>query len=351
MMITLLTSFAISAIIIPYLINLSHRKQWYDTIDERKIHTENTPRIGGIGIFWGFMISLSVVLSLGFIPLQFINREVVNKIVIVLFSCSIVHVVGLLDDFKNLKARFKFFVQFCVAIAMVCLGFSFKEIHIPFTSITFTSLYVTVPISILWLVGIPNAINLIDGIDGLCSVVSVTSASTICLICMITKDYISAVICFALIGSVIGFFAYNKPKAKIFMGDSGSLVIGFLLALLPIIHSTTAQHLVFESSITILLVPIADTLFAMGRRMYKGVSIATPDKEHFHHILLGLGLSNWGILGVVLFFSGVIGVVPISYLMFPNHYVMISGVMAIIWVLGIFILYRIHRRWRLTVRK
>ena len=333
-------SFIASVVIIPLILTLSHRKGWYDFQDSRKIHDGNIPRLGGVGIALSFFLTCICCYCGKMIDFPS------TKIIVLLVSCLSIHVVGLHDDFKNLRPRYKFFWQIVTTVFFVSCGFHFKTIIIPFSSIIICSEWVTIPITIIWILGITNAINLIDGLDGLSSTIAIFAALTIGLVNLVNGDGATALFAFAILGSVAGFLVYNKPKAKIFMGDSGSLLVGFILAALPVLQIETGENLVISSAITILIIPIVDTLFAMSRRIFRGIHIATPDKEHLHHMLLDFGLSNKVILGLISLVCIAIGLIMIFVLELRSQIAFMSGALVIIWALFFLQMYLLHRKWK-----
>ena len=345
---SLIVSFIVSVFLIPSIIKISHHKKWYDEVDERKIHDGDIPRIGGVGIFWGFIIPIQIICHV--LLREHISDEVYIKFNVLTVAACVIHLIGLLDDFQNLRPRYKFIGQFVVAIILTIFGFHFPAIHIPFTSFEITAPAITIPISIVWIVGVSNAVNLIDGIDGLSSIITITAAAFIGVRNYLSGDMITVIVCACLIGATLGFFYYNKPKASIFMGDSGSIFIGFLLAIIPMLQIKMNHTLIFESSITILTIPIIDTVFAMSRRIYNGIHIATPDKEHFHHLLLDFKLSNVTILLIVVLINLYLGLISILAMAFPSQSKTICSVMFMGWILSFFAIYLLHRRWKLKIR-
>lgn len=341
----LVLSFLISAALLPILIRLSHHNEWYDSPDERKVHDGNIPRIGGIGIFWGFFISFIIFTG------HIYNANIPFKLLGFIICGVLIHGIGLLDDFKNLRARYKFIGQLITGIILIFFGFHFNSIYIPFVNYPISSPIIIGIISLFWIVGVSNAVNLIDGIDGLSSVVTIVAALSIAAKSYFLGNTSTVFICFALIGSVLGFFVYNKPKAKIFMGDSGSLLLGYILALLPMLENTGMnKSLIFEGSLLILIVPITDTLFAMTRRIYRGINIGTPDKEHIHHLLLDFGFSNWKILGILGRHGFVLGFVTLLPVFFQEKNYLISVIFYTVFTLNFFLMYLIHRKWRKEIR-
>jgi UDP-GlcNAc:undecaprenyl-phosphate GlcNAc-1-phosphate transferase len=200
-------------------------------------------------------------------------------------------ITGLLDDFKNLRARFKLFFQIAAALVVALSGYRFFTFQTPF-GFSVDSPAVSYLVTLFWIVGITNALNLIDGMDGLAGGVSAVAALFWGFISLIHGHVFSAVLAFSLFGAAAGFLVFNLPPAKIFMGDSGSLVLGFALACLPLVEkvSGTSTRVILMAT-TLLIIPIFDTLSAILRRLREKQSIGAPDKSHVHHKLLDAGCS------------------------------------------------------------
>jgi UDP-GlcNAc:undecaprenyl-phosphate GlcNAc-1-phosphate transferase len=176
------------------------------------------------------------------------------------------------------------------------------------------------PFTILWMVGIANAINLVDGMDGLAGGIAGFAALAMGIIALLTGHFDTALIAFALLGGIIGFLFYNLPPARIFMGDSGSLFIGFTLAIIPLLgispDASTGSVLI---PVTLLTVPILDTLAAIIRRIKKKMPIIAPDKEHIHHKLLELGLTDKKILTIIYSICLYLSIVSITSVILPRE--------------------------------
>lgn len=287
----------------PALIELATRHGWYTKTNERTIHTGNIPFIGGVAIFASFIIGVTVT--------ELASPAVRNgftgfgtEFLIFGLSYLAIHVLGLVDDFKNVKARYKLLVQFAAATAICVAGYSLKGIRInPDLYISFGPLsYV---FTILWFMGISNAVNFIDGMDGLSGVTSAIAALFYGITFLVLGTIQSAIIAFALLGGTIGFLLFNWPKAKIFMGDSGALFLGFALATLPFAeHAGQVQLEHLFIPLSLLFFPILDTFMAIGRRVKRRMPWNSPDKEHVHHRFLALGYSHGRtlimLMGIVL---------------------------------------------------
>jgi UDP-GlcNAc:undecaprenyl-phosphate GlcNAc-1-phosphate transferase len=338
----------ISICLTPLVIKVAHKRGWFDDpSDPRKIHNGNVPRLGGVAMFWSFFAALSVAT---FIGSRNGESSPWGPIYLPVSLCLIlVHGIGLVDDFRSLRARYKLVVQSLAALLLVSLGFRFRMLPLP--GLVLELGWASYPVSVIWIVGVMNAINFIDGLDGLAGGISIIAAFAYGVIYSRLGLAFPALASFALVGAISGFLVFNFPKGKIFMGDSGSLFLGFLLALLPLLHkSSYPVEAGIIPAITVLLVPIFDVFAAMLRRSRRGQNVMTPDREHLHHKLLDLGFENRQILGIVygtcLFLAGV----TLGGLFLPAAtqfwiYMTVWGI-----VLGAFIV--VHFRWhkmKLTV--
>jgi UDP-GlcNAc:undecaprenyl-phosphate GlcNAc-1-phosphate transferase len=258
--------------------------------DDRKRHEVATPRLGGLAIIFGFGFPL---LLLATNP-QATSLAIKNLSYLfgVLASGSLIVGLGVYDDLIGANAPKKFAVQGAAALILVAYGFRFTEISI--AGMTFKLGLLGILASILWIVFIINAINFIDGIDSLATLVSITTAAAFSVIALLRADTFSLVTMVALMGSLIGFYPWNKPPAKIFMGDTGSMFIGLLLAAGSIVRpSKSPTLLIVVGPMIALALPVLDTLIVMKQRFGEHASltqrfarIASADRRHIHHILV-----------------------------------------------------------------
>jgi UDP-GlcNAc:undecaprenyl-phosphate GlcNAc-1-phosphate transferase len=294
---SILFPFVFNILLTPLLINAAHRFAWYDELDHRKIHSGDIPRIGGMGIFLSFLIAAGLVLFLH--PAEPATKwENVVEYLPFFLGALIIHIVGLLDDFANLSARYKFWAQLLIAVLVVASGRHFADITFPFVNFVLDLGIFGPPVTVLWIVGVTNAINLLDGMDGLSSGTSAIAVFFMGLCALYLGNAFGTYLSFFTFGATLGFLFFNFPPAKIFMGDSGSLFLGFTLACIPLYvfpHGSTAD-MALPLGITLLLIPILDTLAAIIRRRRRGLPIHEPDMEHLHHKLLFFGFSNHSIL-------------------------------------------------------
>lgn len=286
--VALLVAWLGTDLLIPHVVRLAKLIGKMDVPDARKVHKEPIPRLGGIAIFMGSVLSLVVIELLQ--PGFFTTQSSWHGIIV---GSSLMFLLGVVDDLKTLSAKFKFVFQICAALVAYYLGVKILVLSNPLGGMLVLPDWLSVAMTVFWLVGITNTINLIDGLDGLAAGVSMIAGITLSIIAIQTNQYLGAVIILTLVGGTIGFLRYNFNPAKIFMGDSGSLFLGFTLAAISI-----TGVLKLAATVTILLpllilgVPIFDTTFAIVRRAASGKPIFQPDKGHLHHRLLGIGLSQ-----------------------------------------------------------
>lgn len=263
-----------------------------DVPDNRKLHGRATPRLGGLAIIFGFGFPL-LLLAADPRAADLVSKNLAYLFA-VLASGSLIVGLGVYDDLIGTNAPKKFAVQFAAALILVTFGYQFDEISI--AGRNFELGWLGAAVSILWIVGVMNAMNFIDGMDSLATVVSITIAASFTVIAVLRDDYFSLVIMIGLTGSLIGFYPWNKPPAKIFMGDTGSLFIGLLLAAGSIAKpSKSPTALIIIGPLLALALPVLDTLIVMQQRFTgEKTSLAkrigrvfTADRNHIHHILVG----------------------------------------------------------------
>jgi len=290
----IITVFIISVVFsvcaVSLVLRISHRKEWYDNIDERKIHSGNIPRLGGIGFGSAFFIILAGISIYFGIKGIDLSRFIPCGIAMVFILIS-----GAYDDFRPMSPSYKLLLQLVLAVLIIYKGFDFNRLLYTGGGFLTNLNYISIPITVFWIVGITNAFNMIDGVDGLAGGVSVIIAFFLGLIYFYFSHEASksVLLCVSLIGVLIGFLVFNAPlpRAKIFMGDCGSQFLGFTLALLPLmIETDKPASLPLFYIASLYLIPILDTTAAVWRRIRDGKKIYDPDKSHLHHKLINMGL-------------------------------------------------------------
>ena len=232
--ITSIIALTLNLILTPLILRLARARGWFDATGGRKIHIGDIPRLGGVGIAWSFAVA--IVISLVF--LSGLRNRIATpwpSLALIVGGFLTVHLMGLVDDFKPLRARYKLAFQLAVAAAILAAGYRFRAVYLPFGIGELSLGLWSYPLTFFWIVGMLNAVNLIDGMDGLAAGVSLIVFAAYAFIAFKNNDVTAGAVSAALVGSVLGFLYYNFPKAGIFMGDSGSLLLGGAFAVLPLI--------------------------------------------------------------------------------------------------------------------
>lgn len=267
--------------------------------DSRRMHKVPIPRMGGLAIFLGFLFSVLLFVDM--------SRQLQG----ILIGAIVIVILGIVDDIVPLSALLKFVVQILAALIVVYHGtriFMFSNPNI-FSDNAYINLGVwSIPITVLWIVAITNAVNLIDGLDGLAVGVSSIASFSLFVIAIIVPEHSIALMMAALTGACIGFMPYNLNPAKIFMGDTGSTFLGFILACVSVQGLFKFYTLVsFAVPFLILGLPIFDTMFAIGRRLIHGQNPMSADRGHVHHRLIDMGFNQKQSVTILYLMSGLLG--------------------------------------------
>ena len=271
--------------------------------EARRVHDHPIPRMGGLAIFLGFLISVLLFAD--------ITRQVQG----ILIGAVIIVATGAVDDVVGLRYYVKLAAQLLAAGVAVAHGVVIEILMNPNIFSTHESLLtgaLAIPITVFWIVGITNAVNLIDGLDGLACGVSTISSVTMLVVALMVAEGNVAVILAALAGACIGFIPYNFNPAKIFMGDTGALLLGYVLATVSVLGMFKFYAIVtFVVPVLALALPLFDTLFAIIRRVLKGQNPMTPDRGHLHHRLIDMGLSQKQAVAVLYALSAMLGLTAV----------------------------------------
>ena len=302
---TFLLAFVLSLAMTPVAIKLAPKIGAMDIPkDSRRMHTKAMPRFGGLAIFVGTTVSTAVFLL-----------QLDNRIMGILIGGILIYILGIVDDLKNLPAKVKFIGQTIIAVIMYMYG-----LRIEFISNFFGSgkselgTILCFIVTIIWIVGITNTVNLIDGLDGLAAGTSAIASLCIAYVAYIHGMYLASGAMLALAGGALGFLPYNFYPAKIFMGDGGSLYLGFMLSTMSIIgpvKSATVVAVIIP--VLVLGVPIFDTAFAIFRRVVNKRPIMEADKGHLHHRLMRLGYGQRRATLMLYGVSGIMGVAAVTF--------------------------------------
>jgi len=300
--------------------------------DSRRVHSHPIPRLGGLAIFVGFLISVVLLAE--------IDRQIRG----ILLGALVIVIIGVIDDIRPQRAILKFAVQIVAALIAVFHGVAIDIFSNPniFSEAQFVSLgYFSIPVTVLWIVAITNSVNLIDGLDGLAVGVSTISAIVMLVIALMVADTNVAIIMAALVGACLGFLPHNFNPAKIFMGDTGALLLGYVLATVSIIGLFKFYAMVsFAVPFLVMALPLFDTAFAFLRRLFKGQNPMSPDRGHFHHRLLDMGLSQKQAVAILYAISGLLGLAAVVITTNGEIRAIILIVAALIAAAIVFFVYR-----------
>jgi UDP-GlcNAc:undecaprenyl-phosphate GlcNAc-1-phosphate transferase len=312
--------FLLSALLTPIAIRLSPHIGAIDIPkDERRMHKIPIPRFGGMAIFIGAIITFTLIGSVFhvFIPEAERFGEPVDKIFAIIVGGALIYVVGVIDDLRGMRAIVKFLCQIICATVVFALGIRIPTISLlglNFSGGTTGDLIASLIVTVVWIVIITNTINLIDGLDGLAAGVAAIASLSIAYAAYIHGHYTVALCMVALAGAAGGFLPFNFYPAKVFMGDSGSLFLGFMLATISVISpdkgATAVATLV---PVLVLGVPIFDTIFAVLRRITNKRPIFSADKGHLHHQLANIGMGQRRAVLMLYGISSVMGIAAIVF--------------------------------------
>jgi len=294
-------AFIVSYILTPYMARVGKKQNMMDMPGHRKIHEEAIPNLGGIVIFFGFLLSLLFVV------------QIEGQIKALLIGGVIILLLGVVDDIVDLSPKHKFIIQMIPALIVIIYNSDLINSFIVNQLKIFNLLgYLLYPILIFWIVGVTNSINLIDGLDGLACGISLIALVTFLILDLRQNLEALSLISIALVGSMLAFLRFNFYPAKIFLGDSGSTFAGFILAsigALWVLNSGNAFFILIP--IIILALPIVDTLFAIWRRYRGHYPIFQADKGHLHHRLLTRGIAHKNVVFILWGISAICSIIAL----------------------------------------
>ncbi|WP_377887698.1 glycosyltransferase family 4 protein [Alkalihalobacillus sp. R86527] len=311
--IALLTTVAVT----PLVMKLAIKMGVVDQPNNRKVHKKLMPRLGGLAFVIGFFAGYLYLSQFLDTPLR------------IILGALIIIIVGILDDKYTLSAKVKFIAQIAAALLVVSTGLTIDFVALPFIGKIELGI-ASYAVTVFWIVGVTNAINLIDGLDGLAAGVSTIALTSIFTVAVLNNNLFVAGIAIILIGGTLGFLIFNFHPAKIFMGDTGALFLGYMIAVLSVIGFFKSVAIFsFVLPVLILAVPIFDTFFAIIRRIKNKQQISAPDKFHLHHNLLALGFGHRGTVLIIYLMSSLFG---LSAIVFTS-----SVVWGTLFIVGIFL--------------
>lgn len=277
---TLVVCFFSSILITPMVKKLAFLIGATDKPNYRKVHQKIMPRLGGLAIFLSFIIGI------------LIYKPISNTYLPIIIGSFVIILTGALDDMIEISPKLKLAGQIVAAAVVVIMG----DIRVDFINLPFGGKIefgiLSIPFTMLWIVGITNAINLIDGLDGLAAGVSTIALFTIAGMSFITGQVIVSVFALIVAVSTAGFLFYNFHPAKIFMGDTGALFLGYIISVISLLGYKNVTFISLIIPVIILGVPISDTFFAIIRRLVNRQPLSAPDKSHLHHCLLRSGFTH-----------------------------------------------------------
>jgi len=290
--VSLIAAFVASILLTPLVKRLAFRIGAVDAPNYRKVHARIMPRLGGLAIFLAFIIGVAILYP--FLINAKNGSEYLGSdylLAIVIGACIIV-VTGVVDDMREISAKAKMLGQLIAALIVVFVGgIQIDTVNLPFFGALDFGL-LSIPLTILWIVGITNAINLIDGLDGLAAGVSTIALITLSVMAFIMGNVFVLAVSAILAVASIGFLFYNFHPAKIFMGDTGALFLGFMISVLALLGFKNVTFVSLIIPVIMLGVPISDTFFAIVRRLRMKQKWSDPDKSHLHHRLLDMGFTH-----------------------------------------------------------
>ncbi|MFB5661016.1 glycosyltransferase family 4 protein [Alteribacillus sp. HJP-4] len=298
----LITCFLLSLFLTPLIKKLAFRIGATDQPNHRKVHNGAMARLGGLSIYASFLAGLLILQpESSFMPY-------------IVTAGTIIILTGFLDDMIELSAKWKLLGQIAAAVIVIFGGVQVEFINLPFDGRLELG-WLSIPITLLWIIGITNAINLIDGLDGLAAGVSSIVLATISVLAIIQGDIFIVALGIALLGGTLGFLVHNFNPAKIFMGDTGALFLGFMISVISLLGFKNVTIFSLVVPVIILAVPISDTFFAIIRRVVNKQPLSAPDKSHLHHCLLRLGYSHKQTVLIIYTFSAFFGLSAVIFTM------------------------------------
>lgn len=309
-------SFIIVFLITPNIRYVSLKFDAIDKVNHRKIHKKLVTKLGGLAIYLGFLGGIFTVMLFnpGFFRINF------SLFLTLLIGSALMLILGIYDDLQGSSALLKFTIQIIISFLIIKSGFLLKGIFVPgLINIEFGVF--SIPLTLLWLVGITNAVNLIDGLDGLAAGVIGIALVFISISGLILKDNFIIYLSLALSGANFAFLRYNFYPAKIFMGDTGSLFLGLIVACLGIYQSPS--HLInpyFIPTAIVLFLPILDTTFAMVRRVLRKQNIFSGDSSHIHHYFIKKGFNQAQTVAIFYLMTFILGIISLFVLFFISRF-------------------------------
>jgi UDP-GlcNAc:undecaprenyl-phosphate GlcNAc-1-phosphate transferase len=311
--VALLLGFLISALVIPVVVRLAHARGVLDHPDDgRRNHVQAVPRLGGIAVFIGTLLTSGTILLWGTLA-GVLALPYPAYLPAISLGALVVFLTGLTDDLRGLSPLLKLGAQTLAAALVIQAGLRVETIAIAPGIPTLSLGWLATPITLLWVVGITNAFNLIDGIDQLASTMAILTLAVCMAVDLALNGVSSVIITTAMVGALLAFLRWNRHPARIFLGDSGSMTLGFFLSVRVLIAATDSEGVTYALiPLTALAFPLLDTFVAMARRWLRGHPLSRADGRHIHHRLLALGFSVPGTVRILWLASAGVALIGIA---------------------------------------
>jgi len=332
-----LLAFGVAVLVTPLVMRLGWRLGAVDRPGPRKVHARPVPRLGGLAIALGFLVTVAG-LWLFSSSVSFLMVGRAEQLLVVLAGGLVMLAIGLVDDCRGVATSHKLLAAVGVAVGVYLLGVRADTFPVPGLGMVHLG-WLAAPVTVLWLVGITNAVNICDGLDGQAAGVGLIASVVIAVFAVFEGEHLAAAMMLALAGALGGFWVYNRHPAKTFMGDSGSLFVGFILAGMSLVGSAKASTTVgLMVPILVLGVPIFDTLIAMCRRFLQRRSVFSADRGHVHHELIRMGCTHRRAVQVI-YGTSLVGAAMALLIMFSRG--QRAGVIFVVGLTLILLLFRL----------
>jgi len=320
----------------PVSILLARKFDIMDYPRARKVHRQPLPRWGGIGIFSGFFFSILLVYAISpsfrtLLGYSYKSVVLLKEFSGIIFGAIVVFVLGLIDDRKPVQALTKLLTQIIAAYVVMDYGVRISGLELPFGGAYYNFPIILAQIlTVFWIIGFMNTVNLADGLDGLAAGIVAIASGTFFVVALLQGQTqvvslakqlsLAAVLAAGLTGACLGFLIYNFNPARVFMGDSGALFLGFMLAVISTVGTLkTAAFMSLLIPITVVALPILDVALSIFRRMRKGMGLMQPDKEHIHHRLLSFGWTHREVVLLMYIFTLLLSIASILLTVFKGR--------------------------------
>ena len=315
-------SVSISYLLTPLMRTIALKKGILSKPGRRMVHSRPIPYLGGLAIYFSFFTALLLV----FYTEEHFRADLLGRMPALALGGTLIMILGLLDDIKDIKPIFKLLGQIIAALVLFYFGFRIDILTNLFSGQeTGLPLLLSMVFTVLWTIGLINALNLIDGLDGLAAGITVIVCGSLFFIAAFLNNYLAMLLYAILAGSILGFLRYNFHPAKIFMGDAGSMFLGFMLAAISLIRSQykSATAVVLLIPLTTLAIPVYDTLVTVLRRILRRAPVFGADKKHLHHRLLTTGLRQETIVWFMYLLTLYLGIFAFLFVLIPEKYALI----------------------------